>query len=172
MSCISGYKLTNNLCISNFNYGFSITFNVASNLAFVNNYYNFLLQLANSINTTISNIAISNINYAVPKTSTLRRVLTFSKVQSVAATASGMISTPATSLSTQADTQYSALSTLMSSGTIGGMQVSVYSLSTNGGSVNDNKDNNSDGSGSSSSSSSSSVIIIATVIPICLVRTI
>jgi hypothetical protein len=172
MSCISGYKLTNNLCISNFNYGFSITFNVASNSAFVSNYYNFLLQLANSINTTISNIAISNINYVVPKNP---RLLTFSNVQSVAATASGMISTPATSLSTQADTQYSALSTLMSSGTIGGMQVSVYSLSTNGGSVNDNEGNNGgDGGdgGNSGSSSSSTVIIIATVVPICLVRTI
>lgn len=99
MSCISGYTLNNNICLSNFNYGFSVTLNVASSSTFVNNYYKFLLQIANSINTTISNIAISKINYSSTSTTTLSRLLAYIRAQSSTATATGMISTSATSMS-------------------------------------------------------------------------
>jgi hypothetical protein len=47
LSCIGGYTYTKNICISNFNYAFQVSFSVISNSAFVSNYYTFLQQLVN-----------------------------------------------------------------------------------------------------------------------------
>jgi len=61
-SCVNGFNLIGNLCISPFYFGVQITFDVNPS-TFLNNYYNFLLQLSSSINQNIGSIIVNSIMY-------------------------------------------------------------------------------------------------------------
>jgi hypothetical protein len=102
LSCVAGYTFKNKVCISNFNFQFSVTFTISSNPVFVNNYYSFLLQLANSINTTISSVSISSIKYRALITASQNPDPEFNKIPFISSVQnqvviSGIVSTSATS---------------------------------------------------------------------------
>jgi len=173
MSCTSGFTLVKNLCISNFNFKFSVTFSVASNSAFLSNYDTFLLQMANSINSTVRSIAISSINYTTLITSSEKPIVTSgnifpsTKAQQNQATVSGMISTTATVNSADSYNQFQALQSFLFNPTIVGMAASNPLLGVNGGTI-DNSNSSSSNNNNSDSSSSSGVplLILAIAIPI------
>jgi hypothetical protein len=136
----------------------------------VSNYYTFLQQLANSIGTTIINVAVTDISYQTASTSTLAKIFSFSKAQINNVVVTGQLSTSATSNSAQANSEYASLNSFLSSSTIASMTASQKNVAVNGGEVNNNGNNNNNND-SSSGLSQTTIIILATVIPICAVRT-
>jgi len=47
-SCISGYNFSQSLCVSEFNYAFTVVLNPPANTSFIYNFYDFLLAVANA----------------------------------------------------------------------------------------------------------------------------
>lgn len=117
-SCVSGYSLRGTTCISSFYFAVSVQFSVTPSV-FLNNYYNFLLQLSASINQNIGTVLVNSIVYG-------------------SATASLSVTTTATQGSSTAATQQQNLTTFTTQGTtIANMAIltsSVASTTTSGGS--------------------------------------
>jgi hypothetical protein len=113
-SCIQGYSLSGWNCQSNFNFGFFVSLN--TNLTtFYNNYQAFLNALVST-----------NSNY---------QTVTMSSIVSGSVNVTGTISTSQPSGSNAAGTQFYALQSTLSAGSIAGMPIITGSVSPNGGSV-------------------------------------
>lgn len=112
-SCISKYTLTENRCISNFNFLVSLTLNPASNQTFVENYYNLISLIANTTNTFINETSIIWIKY-----SSVNIRLLVSTSNSVGSTA--------------ANQEQSNLNTLLASTSLVGMTVINSQLTVQG----------------------------------------
>lgn len=108
ISCVSGFSLRGTSCISTFYFGVTIKFNVNPS-TFLNNYYNFLLQTANSVNQNINSILVNSIVYG-------------------SATVDLSVTTTAAQGSSAASTQQSSLTTLASSQSIASMPVLTGSV--------------------------------------------
>jgi len=142
LTCISGYTLAGTSCISNFNFNVNIYLSPVTPSAFMNNYYNFLIQVAGSINQNVNSISVSSIVYG-------------------SANITMSVNTAATQGSSQANAQQQNLTSLAKSSTIASMPVLTSSVSTattnsNGGSTVIVEDN-------------TTTIILAVVIPVCVV---
>lgn len=61
-SCVTGFNLRGTSCISSFYFGVVVQFDVNPS-TFLSNYYNFLLQIANSVNQNIGSIIVNSITY-------------------------------------------------------------------------------------------------------------
>ena len=62
-SCVSGYTFSQNLCVSEFNYAFTIVLNPPTNTSFIDNYYSFLLAVANAAGVNYNSITVLSISY-------------------------------------------------------------------------------------------------------------
>jgi hypothetical protein len=123
--------------VSNFNFGGSIVFNVDPS-TFVSNYYNFLTNVANSVNQLVNTITINNIVYG-------------------SATVNFAVSTPYAFGSVEAQNQQTSLQNLITSQNIAGMTVTTSNLILNGAPSNNNNGN---------TGTSNTVLIVAIVVPI------
>jgi hypothetical protein len=124
--------------VSNFNFGGSIVFNVDPS-TFVSNYYNFLTNIANSVNQLVNTITINNIIYG-------------------SATVNFAVSTPYAFGSVEAQNQQKSLQSLLTSQNIAGMTVTTSNLILNGAPSNNNDNGN--------TSNSNTVLIVGIVVPI------
>jgi len=133
-SCVSGYTLQGPVCMSNFNFQIKAVF-VIDVIDFQKYYLALLNLLDTAAQTNISNILILSI-------------------ASGSAIINAQISTSVDPSSSQASTINSNLNNLFSSGSVAGMPLNSYSLTTNGGSI------------PSGGLSTKTIIILSTVIPI------
>lgn len=154
-SCKSGYYLVGDVCLSNFNYAVSVTFNV--NLTdFSSNYLQFLKAIAQASSVQLDNIVVDGISSG--------SVIVDLSVTSF--TAAG------TNASIQSENN---IAQLFSNQNLANMPVTSSSVTTRGGSNgndnNNNNNNNSSGDGSGGSGlSTTAIIILAVVIPISVIR--
>jgi hypothetical protein len=121
--------------------------------------------MANSINTTITNVAIASIKYqtviTASKSPILDKILPFTTAQQNLVTVVGMISTSATTNSAEAYSQYQDMLTFLSESAIAGMTASNPTLGVNGGEVHSSDNGNNNGG-----LPHNIVIILAIAIPI------
>lgn len=136
-SCITGFTLSGDVCISDFNFAINAVFAVTL-ATFQANYNSFLQQIADSAGVKIRNILIKSISSGSVVVN--MQVTSLNPAGSAAAVAS-----------------QNNLNNLLTSGNIAGMTVSSFTLSTNGG-TNGGDD---DGSGLSTTT----IIILAVCIP-------
>ena len=115
-SCISKYTLVGWKCVSTFNYGFKTTLNTTLS-DFYTKYYNFLEAIAGSQQTNQINIT------------TLLNITEGSVV------VKGNITTSTTSDSNEASVQFENLTSVLSAGSIAGMDIIRSDISPNGGTV-------------------------------------
>lgn len=142
-TCPTGFTINGAVCMSNFNYQVLTVLSV--NLTqFQPNYISFLNQIANAAGVGVQNIVVLSIS------SGSINILT-------------RITSNFPPGSSNAVNAQNSINNLLSSGTVGNMAVSTFSITTNGGS-NDNGDNNGGGL------STTTIIILATVIPIGTLR--
>jgi len=140
-TCISGFNLQGQVCMSSFNYAVTAIF--AVNLTtFMNNYLTSLKQIASSAGVGVTNLIVLSITSGSVVVN--MQITSFSPAGSSAAT-----------------TNQNNLNNLLASGNIGNMPVSSFTLTTNGG-TNSNTD---------SGLSTTTIIILAVCIPGGILRT-
>jgi len=110
LSCISGYKLTQSVCVSIFSFGIHLVLNPAANSLFTNNYFAILSSIASTMNADINCISVTSIVYG-----------------SVT-----IVSTSATQGSADAQTQQGNLQNLLNNSTVASIPITSFSLVLNG----------------------------------------
>jgi len=136
LSCISGYKLTQSVCVSIFSFGIHLVLNPAANSLFTNNYFAILSSIASTMNADINCISVTSIVYG-------------------SVTIDFIVSTSATQGSADAQTQQGNLQNLLNNSTVASIPITSFSLVLNGVS-----------SSSSGGLTRFEIIIIATTIPL------
>lgn len=142
LSCKGNYTLVGTACVSNFNFGSTVVLSTTPS-NFVQNYYNFLVQISNAVGQQINTITVSSIQYG-------------------SATVNFAVSTTNAFGSPAAQTQQTNLQNAIASNqTIAGMQVSSSTMVLNGAPTPDNNNSN----------NSNTTLIIAIVVPIASLST-
>lgn len=142
---MTGFSLFGDVCLSNFNYQISVTFNVDF-AQFENNYLTFLNEVATAAGVGINNIVILSI---VPGSVTVNMAIT-------------SFNPPGSQNAINAQNN---LQTVVANGTsASGMPITASSVTTAGGS-------NGGGDSGSSGLSTTDIILMAVLIPVGVLRT-
>ena len=139
-SCVNGFTLTGSVCLSNFKFVVRVVLN-ATLAQFQANYFNFVTAIANQAGVAFSDIVITSIT-------------------SGSIIIDMDISSNNPSGSNEANTIQNNINNLLATGTIANMQVTSFTVATDGATNNDD-----DGG-----LSRTTIIILATVIPIGTLR--
>lgn len=116
LSCILGYSLNEGICISNFNFGFTVKLSVTP-AVFYQNYLSFLTSLANNVDINYGAVAVGSI-------------------VSGSVTVVGSINTNSQPETSTSQTQYQNIqNSLTVNSNIAGMTVLSSQVNSNGGSA-------------------------------------